>query len=143
MAEMRERLERLGFEILDDPREKLVDRIGSVVLEWVNMTQDRPRLSTLLSDKMACDYSLLSKSFTEVKGMTIEQYMKLLRVERVKEELCYGERSIAEISYLLGFSSPAHLSTQFKSVTGLSPRAFQLREKDAKMNNGRKSLDMI
>ena len=142
MGQMQEQLSRHGFEILKDPKEQVATSICAVVLEWVNMTSGRPNLSALLQERLAYEYSTLSKLFTEVRGCSIEQYMKRVRIERVKEELSYGERSISEIAYLLGFSSPAHLSSQFKGETGLTPREFLSLEKEAKMAQ-RQSLDTI
>ncbi|MDD7232918.1 MAG: AraC family transcriptional regulator [Bacteroidales bacterium] len=142
MGQMQEQLCRHGFEILKDPKEQVATSICAVVLEWVNMTSGRPKLSALLQERLAYEYSTLSKLFTEVRGCSIEQYMKRVRIERVKEELSYGERSISEIAYLLGFSSPAHLSSQFKGETGLTPREFLSLEKEAKMAQ-RQSLDTI
>lgn len=142
LADVRRHLEGLGFELLNDPKKQLVERICSSIQEWVNMTVQRPKLSTHLQNNLMHEYSTLSKLFTEVRGITIEQYMKLVRIERVKEELCYGEKSIAELSYILGFSSPTHLSAQFKSVIGLSPRQFQQLESNAEKKK-RCSLDVI
>lgn len=142
MVKIQEQLSRHGFEILKDPKEQTAMRICAAVLEWVNTASGRPRLSVFIQERLAYEYSTLSKLFTEVRGCSIEQYMKRLRIERVKEELSYGERSISEIAYLLGFSSPAHLSTQFKTETGLTPRAFQLLEKEARVGQ-RRSLDAL
>ena len=139
---LEEQLQRLGFELLSDQRRQTVERICGGVQEWVGMTGDRPKLSTHLQARLSHEYSSLSKLFSEIKGMSIEQYMKLVRIERVKEELCYGERSIAEISYMLDFSSPAHLSSQFKSVTGMSPRAFQ-RLGNGEVAKRRRPLDSL
>lgn len=136
------KLHQLGLEVLNDPKKQVVEQICTIVLEWVRVTNDRPRLSQFLQDKLNREYSSLSKLFSEVRGITIEQYMKLVRIERVKEELCYGELSIAELSYQLGFSSPAHLSSQFKSVTGMTPKEFQQLDNGAS-GKKRMPLDQI
>ncbi|MDO4512244.1 MAG: helix-turn-helix domain-containing protein [Bacteroidales bacterium] len=118
-------LKGMGFELLDDPRSQLVERLRLAVLEWVRMSGDRPRLSDYLSRLLAKDYSALSKLFSEVRGVTIERYAILHRVEYAKELLCYSQESTSEIAYTLGYSSPAHLSSQFKQVTGMTPKAFR------------------
>lgn len=84
-----------------------------------------PRLSDYLQQNLRRDYSTLSKLFSAVRGLTIERYSVVLRVERAKELLSYGQQSVSEIAYGLGYSSPAHLSAQFKQETGMSPSAFQ------------------
>jgi len=130
-AELSKQLKNVGFELLTDPRQQMVEQIRSCVIDWVAITFNRPKLSVYMQEHLNKEYSSLSKLFSEVKGITIEQYMKLVRIERVKEELCYGEKSISELSYQFGFSSPAHLSAQFKSVTGMSPKQFQKLERPA------------
>ena len=90
-----------GLELLDDPRSALVESIRNAVIEWV------------------------SRLFTEVCGITIERYCILQRIERAKELMCYQELTLSEIAWELGYSSPAHLSSQFRQVTGMSPREFR------------------
>lgn len=119
------RLHAMGFELMADPRLTLVERIRTATIEWARMTGERPKLSVFLQDKLLKDYSTLSKVFREDRGMTIERYSILQRIERVKELLCYSERSTGEIAWETGYSSPAHLSTQFKQVTGMSPTQYR------------------
>lgn len=115
-----------GFELLDDPRSCLVEQIKIGVLQWVRMSSpDRPRLSDYISDMAHRDYSSLSKLFTQVKGVTIEHFAIQHRVEYVKELLSYSQQSISEIAYMLGYSSPAHLTSQFRQQTGMTPREFR------------------
>ena len=114
-----------GFELLDDPRTAMVERIKGAVIEWVRNLSNRPKLSVWLASQLARDYSALSHLFSEVCGITIERYCINQRIEYVKELMFYSEHSLSEIAWDLGYSSPAHLSSQFKQVTGLSPREFR------------------
>ena len=118
-------LEEQGFSLLDDPRSQLVEQIRVSVMEWVRMEAERPRLSDFLSRRLARDYSSLSKLFSEVRGITIERFAILHRIEYAKELLCYSQQSASQIAYQLGYSSPAHLTAQFKQVTGMTPKAFR------------------
>ena len=112
-------------ELLDDPRSQLVEQIRVAVLKWVRSEGERPRLSDYLSCQLSKDYSALSKLFSEVKGVTIERFAIIHRIEYVKELLCYSQLSTSEIAYRLGYSSPAYLSSQFKQVTGMTPKEFR------------------
>ena len=103
-----DKLRDIGFELLDDPRFQLVEQIRVAVLNWVRSEGERPRLSDYLSCQLSKDYSALSKLFSEVK-----------------ELLCYSQLSTSEIAYRLGYSSPAYLSSQFKQVTGMTPKEFR------------------
>lgn len=125
-------LEELGFEMIDDKRMQIVERIRIGVIEFVHNPeiQDNTKLSEYLQRKCLKEYSALSKLFTEIKGMTIEKYCILQKVEFVKELLFYGELSVSEIADMLHYSSVAHLSAQFKSITGISPTSFrQMKDK--------------
>ena len=124
----RKLLEKYGFELLDDSRMRCVEQIRVGVIEYVRDKaglHDRMNLSEYLQDKCHREYSSLSKLFTEVRGITIERFSILQKVEFVKELLFYGELTVSEIADRLNYSSPAHLSAQFKSVTGLSPTQFR------------------
>lgn len=127
-----------GFELLDDPRSCLVEQIRIGVLQWVRMSGQRPKLSDYISEVAHRDYSSLSKLFTQVKGVTIEHFAIQHRVEYAKELLSYSQHSISEIAYALGYSAPAHLASQFKQQTGMSPKEF--REMKSKT---RQHLDTI
>jgi len=118
-------LQNMGFELLDDPRSVLIEQIRIGVLDWVRMETVRPKMSVYLSDRLAHDYSLLSKLFSEVCGITIERFAILHRIEYAKELLCYSQLTTSEIAYTLGYSSPSHLSSQFKQQTGMTPKAFR------------------
>lgn len=119
------KLQEDGFELLDDPRSCLVEQIKVAVLQWVRMDSQRPKLSDYISDIAHRDYSSLSKLFTQVKGVTIEHFAIQHRVEYAKELLSYSQHSISEIAYTIGYSSPAHLTSQFKQQTGMSPKEFR------------------
>ena len=119
------RLQDMGFELLDDPRSQLVEQIRIAVLKWVRMNQERPKMSDYLSHNLNKDYSALSKLFSEVRGITIERFAIVHRIEYAKELLCYSQLATSEIAYKLGYSSPAHLSSQFKQVTGMTPKEFR------------------
>lgn len=125
LADLSEALSSMGFELLDDPRSQLVEQLRVSVIEWVRMEGERPKLSDYLSARLHKDYSLLSKLFSEVQGMTLERYAILHRIEYAKELLCYNQLSTGEIAYKLGYSSPAHFSAQFKQITGMTPKMMR------------------
>lgn len=125
--EVRRALEECGFELLNDPRERLVEQIRTAVIELVHYDASAARvnLSDYLARRCHADYSLLSKLFTEACGTTIERYCIAQKIERVKELLSEGELTVGEIADLLHYSSVAHLSAQFRRETGLTPSAFR------------------
>lgn len=118
-------LEAIGFELLDDPRSQLVEKIRIAVIAWVRMEGERPLMSEYLNKTLSKDYSSISKLYSEVKGITIERFAILHRIEYAKELLRYSQLSTSQIAYKLGYNSPAHLSAQFKQITGMSPRKFK------------------
>ena len=126
-----------GLELLDDKRSILIDKIKNVIIEMVHYSDEIPETnySEYISKKLNYDYTYLSNIFSEVKGITIQQFIIIHKIERVKEMLLYDEYNLTEISYKLHYSSVAHLSNQFKKVTGLSPSFFkQLRQKRKNLN---------
>lgn len=125
LTDLSEALSSMGFELLDDPRAQQVEQLRVSVIEWVRMEGERPKLSDYLSARLHKDYSLLSKLFSEVQGMTLERYAILHRIEYAKELLCYNQLSTGEIAYKLGYSSPAHFSAQFKQITGMTPKMMR------------------
>ncbi len=134
---LQEHLSKKGFELLDDKYTQLINRIKTIIIQQVHY-QDTPSLinfSSLLSEQLNLDYTYLSRLFSSVEGQTIERFIMAQKVEKVKELLTYDEMTIAEIAYQLQYSSPAHLSTQFKKITGMSPSAFKKLQ-----NQERKSL---
>lgn len=120
-------LQQLGFEIMDDKRSRLIERIKSVIIYWVRHADEEKKVN--LSDHIAAelhyDYTYLSGLFSEVEGTTIEKYLIRQKIERVKELLVYDEHSLSQIADLLGYSSVAYLSNQFKQVTGFTPSRFK------------------
>lgn len=125
--QLNERLGKLGFELIDDKKTRLIESIKTTVVELIRNREDLPKMtfSEHLSEKFHQDYSALSKLFSEVQGMTIEQYLINQKIERVKELLVYDELSLSEIAHQLHYSSVSHLSKQFKKVTGLTPTHFK------------------
>lgn len=125
-------LQQLGFEIMDDKKSRLIERIKSIIIQWVRNADEERKIN--LSDHIAAelhyDYNYLSGLFSEVEGITIEKYLIRQKIERAKELLVYDEHSLSQIADLLGYSSVAHLSNQFKQVTGFTPSHFKnIREK--------------
>ena len=121
-----------GLELMDDKRAVLIEKIITVIVEMVHYSDELPKInySDFISEKLQYDYTYLSNLFSEVKGITIQQFIIIHKIERVKELLLYDELNLTEISYRLQYSSVAHLSNQFKKITGLTPSGFkQLRFK--------------
>lgn len=130
--ELKKNLAISGLELLDDKKSILIEKIKNVIVEMVHYTDEIPKVnySDYISEKLNHDYTYLSNIFSEVKGITIQQFIINHKIERVKELLLYDELNLTEISYILNYSSVAHLSYQFKKVTGLSPTFFkQLKQK--------------
>ena len=134
-------LENLGFSILSDKKSKLIEDAKISCLNYLSNIEDpdKKNLSEHLSAAMGLEYNYISNVFSSVEGITIEQHFIRLRVEKVKELLVYGELSLGEIAFQVGYSSVAHLSRQFKKITGLTPSHFRSL-KDKKM---RYSLDEL
>ena len=130
-----------GFELISDRKSWIINRIKTLIIEYIHYDKEKPayvNFSDFLSAELGHDYSYLSHLFSSVEGITIEKYMILQKIEKVKELLVYDELTLNEISYRLGYSSVAHLSRQFKNITGLTPTHHkQIRE--AK----RKPLDLL
>ena len=125
---IRESLLAEGFELLDDQKVKLIEQIKNEIVHLVHygeLDEMKVNLSTHLSKKLHKDYNYLSNLFSSVESTTIEQYFILQKIEKVKELLVYDELSLSEIAFKLGYSSVAHLSNQFKKITGLTPSEFK------------------
>jgi len=125
-------LNKGGLELLDDKKNILVEKIKSVIIEMVHHSDKSPKVndSNYISEKLNYDYTYLSNTFSEVKGITIQQYIIMHKIERVKELLLYDELTLTEIAWKMNYSSVAHLSNQFKKVTGLAPTYFkELKQK--------------
>ncbi len=137
--ELKENLLKSGLELLDDKKSILIEKIKNVITEMVHYSDEVPKVnfSDYISGKLNYDYTYLSNLFSEVKGITIQHFIIIHKIERVKELLLYDELNLSEISSKLHYSSVAHLSNQFKKVTGLSPSFFkQMKQKrDGNLEN--------
>lgn len=132
-------LNQLGFELLDDQRTKQIEKIKSIIIHHIHQMNDAKFVfSELLSKELNKEYSQLSKLFSSTEGITIEQFVILQKIEKVKELLIYNQMNLSEIADLMGYSSVAHLSSQFKKIIGLTPSQFKLQG-----SHLRKSLDNI
>ena len=134
--ELKKNLHRSGLELLDDKKSILIEKIKNVIIEMIQTSDEVNKInySDHISKELNEDYTNLSNIFSEVKGITIQQFIIINKIERVKELLVYNELNLTEIAYQMHYSSVAHLSTQFKKVTGLTPSHFkQLREKRRSM----------
>lgn len=121
-----------GLELMDDKRAILIEKIKNIIVEMVHHSDEivKVNFSDYLCSKLKYDYTYLANLFSEVQGVTIEQFIISHKVERIKELIIYGELNISEIAWKMNYSSVSHLSNQFKKVTGLSPYHFkQLKDK--------------
>ncbi len=125
--QLKKNLLRSGLELLDDQQAILVEKIKGVITEMIHYSDEIPKVnySEYISEKLNYDYTYLANVFSEVKGITIQQFIIINKIERVKELLLYDELNLTEIAYRMHYSSVAHLSNQFKKVTGLTPSFFK------------------
>jgi AraC-like DNA-binding protein len=116
-----------GLELMDDKKAVLIEKIKNVIIEMVHHSDEvlKVNFSDYLSEKLHHDYTYLANLFSEVQGTTIEQFIISHKIERIKELIIYGELNITEIAWKMNYSSVAHLSNQFKKMTGLSPSHFR------------------
>ncbi len=129
---LRVALLKSGLELMENPKAILIERIKNVITEMIHYSDELPKTnySEYISQKLGYDYTYLANIFSEVKGITIQQYIIQHKIERVKELLLYDELNLTEISRRLHYSSVAHLSNQFRKMTGLSPSFYrQLKQK--------------
>lgn len=137
------KLIELGFELLDNSKTRIIEQIKSLIIEKVhrsNTLDEKVNWSNLISDHLFHEYNYLSALFSSVEGITLEQYIIRQKIEKVKELLFYDELSLGKIADKLGYSSIAHLSAQFKKITGQTPSQFK---KTRAIDMDRKSLDEI
>lgn len=130
--QLQKNLKSFGLELLDDQRNIIIAKIKALIIEMIHYSDELPKVnySEYISEKLGYDYTYLANTFSEVKGITIQQFIIINKIERAKELLVYDELNLTEISYKLHYSSVAHLSNQFKKVTGLTPSFFkQLKKK--------------
>ncbi len=131
-SQLKKNLEQSGLEVLDDKRSILIEKIKNVIIEMIHYADELPEInySDYISQKLGLNYTYMANIFSEVKGVTIQQYIIIHKIEKVKELILYDELNLTEIAYKLGYSSVAHLSNQFKKITGLTPSFFrQLKDK--------------
>ena len=130
--ELRLALLRSGLELMDDRKAVLIEKVKNLIIEMVHYADELPKVnySDYIAEKLNHDYTYLSNIFSEVKGITIQQFIIVHKIERIKELIIYDELNITEIAWKMNYSSVAHLSNQFKKVTGLTPSHFkQLKDK--------------
>jgi len=141
LQQFNDRVSGLGFEVLDDRKAALVNQIKSAIISLIHergSEELNKKISVILSEKFHKDYHSLTTLFSSIEGITIEKYLILQRIEKVKELLFYDEMTLNEIADTLGYSSVQHLSQQFKKITGLTPTHFKKMKE-----NKRKSLDQV
>jgi AraC family transcriptional regulator len=141
LQNLKSSLNTLGFDLLDDEKTRFVERIKNIVIEVVHhsdMLEQHIHIPELLSDRLFKEYSYISRVFSEQEGLTLEKFIIQQKIERAKALLQEDELNLNEIAWKLGYSSSSHLSSQFKAVTGHSPRAFKLSD-----DKQRKALDKI
>ena len=134
--QFKEGLLKSGLELMDDKKAVLIQKIKNIIIELVHYSEEplTIKFSNFLAKKLNHDYTYLANLFSEVQGITIEQFLITHKIERVKELLVYNELNLTEIAYQMHYSSVAHLSSQFKKVTGLTPSHFkQLKNKRLSM----------
>lgn len=133
---LKKNLHLSGLELMDDKRSILIESIKSTIIDMIHHSDELPRenFSHYISKKLDYDYTYLANIFSEVKGITIQQFILNHKIEKIKELLLYDELSISEISYKMQYSSAAHLSNQFKKITGLSPSFYRKLKLKRKLN---------
>ncbi len=134
-AQLKESLQKYGLELLEDKRVILIERVKNVIINMIRYDDELPMInySHYISLKMGLDYTYLANIFSLVKGMTIREFIIYHKIERVKEMILYEGLNLTEISYRLNYSSVAHLSNQFKKVTGTSPSIFKRQQTDTRV----------
>ncbi|WP_111684613.1 helix-turn-helix domain-containing protein [Winogradskyella tangerina] len=127
LLELKSNLAKSGLELMDDNKSILVDRIKNVIIEMIHYSEEIPKVnySDYIAEKLDYDYTYLSNLFSEVRGITIQHFIIKHKIERAKELILYKELNLTEIAYKLNYSSVAHLSNQFKKVTGHTPSYYK------------------
>jgi len=140
LALFRNEIEEVGFELITDSKNKIVEELKKLIIAFVKQeSAEKVKLSEFLTNRFHHDYRYLSKLFSSAEGVSIEQFLISQKIEKTKELLAYDELTLTEISYRLGYSSVAHLSRQFKKVTGLTPTNF----KQTRDSGQRQSIDKV
>ncbi|TAE82990.1 MAG: AraC family transcriptional regulator [Bacteroidetes bacterium] len=135
-SQLKENLHRSGLELMDDKKAILIEKIKNVIVEMVHYSDELPQVnySNFISQKLGRDYHTLSELFSKTKGITIEHYIIIHKIEKAKELIMYDELNLSEIADKLHYSSLAHLSHQFKKITGLTPSFFKSMQKRNRKN---------
>ncbi len=138
--ELSRKLSGVGFSLIDDRKSRLIDQIKVLVINQIHHPSGKTQIkwATLISENLHYDYKYLSSLFSSVEGITLEQYIIKQKIERIKELMIYDELTLSQIAYQLNYSSVAHLSGQFKKITGMSPSEFK-----GAIAQSRKGLDEI
>ena len=133
-------LHRSGLELMDDKKAVIIEMIKTAIIEMIHYKDDliKVNFSDYISKKLNYDYTYLATLFSEIQGTTIEQYIIANKIERVKELIIYDELNLTEIAWMMHYSSVAHLSNQFKKITGLTPSNFK-----ALKNRGRRAIEDV
>ncbi len=136
--ELKSALTKSGLALLDDRKSTLIKKIKGAIIDVVHYSEEMPKknLSDYLSEKLDYDYTYLANQFSESAGITVEQFIIAQNIERVKGLLILGELTLTQISYKLNYSSVAHLSNQFKKVTGLTPSLYKKMKQKRSATNG-------
>ncbi len=134
--ELKVNLLEWGLELMEDKKDILVERISNLIIEMIHYSDGEIKVSNseYLSEKLGYDYTYMSNIFTKMKGVTIQQFIIMHKIEKIKELLLYDELNLSEISYKLHYSGVAHLSNQFKKVTGVTPSFYKRLKKKRKQN---------
>lgn len=127
LQQFAEELKKAGFELLDDQKMQLIEKVKNLLIQKVQSgnIDEHFSISKYIGDNIYRDYSSISRLFSEVEGITIEQFFILQKIEKTKEWLMYDEQSLSQIAFNLGYSSTQHLSNQFKKLTGMTPSQFK------------------
>lgn len=137
---LKESLAKYGFELMEDRRVILVEKIKAIIINMIYYTEDRvsTKYSYILSERLGLNYNYLSKVFSDSEGITIEKYIISQKIERIKELMAYGELNMTQIADKMNYSSVAHLSLQFKKNTGITPSGFRMLK-----GNNRRAVEEI
>ena len=134
---LNKKIKKVGLELLEKKDGILIEKIRQIILDYVYKSDEKPdvNFSTILSKELNMSYSYLANFFSEIEATTIEQYIIALKIERIKELIMFDELTLSEIAYQLHYSSVAHLSGQFKKVTGLTPTHFKSLNPNKSLEN--------
>lgn len=139
-SRLNEGLETVGFSLIDDRKSRLIEQMKNLIVQKIHHSQDvlDVKWADLIADQLNYDYKYLGMLFSSVESITLEQYIIRQKIERIKELLIYDELTLSQIAFQLGYSSAAHLSSQFKKVTGMTPSQFK-----STIDRKRNTLDNI